>query len=50
VFSKFSANVVHRRLMATDELQQVTISDFQGSLRLPEDTVPTEVPRRLSPR
>ncbi|MDD5222597.1 MAG: hypothetical protein PHE84_01290 [bacterium] len=43
VFTKFSANVVHRRLQATDSLQQVTINDFKELLRAPEERVPSEL-------
>lgn len=43
VFAKFSANVVHRRLLATESLQQVTASDFKDLLRAPDENVPAEM-------
>ncbi len=42
VFAKFSANVVHRRLQATESLQHVTVSDFKDLLRSPDERVPSE--------
>lgn len=42
VFAKFSGNVVHRRLQATDSLQHVTISDFKDLMRGPDEIVPSE--------
>lgn len=39
IFARFSANVVHRRLQATESLQQVTISDFKNLLRSPDEKV-----------
>lgn len=42
VFAKFSANVVHRRLQATEFLQQVTVSDFKDLLRSPDEKVPSD--------
>ncbi len=46
VFAKFSANVVQRRLQATDSLQQVTVSDFKELLRPPDELVPSELAER----
>jgi hypothetical protein len=43
VFGKFSANVVHRRLQATESMQQVPISDFKDLLRDAEEKVPIEL-------
>ena len=42
VFAKFAANVVHRRLQATESLQQMTVSDFKELLHSPEEKVPHE--------
>lgn len=42
VFAKFSANVVHRRLAATEALQQVTVSDFKDLVRAPDQRVSAE--------
>jgi len=46
VFAKFSANVVHRRLQATESLQQVTVSDFKDLLRPPAEKVPPDVAKK----
>lgn len=46
VFAKFSANVVHRRLQATESLMQMTVSDFKDLLRVPDENVPPEQGRK----
>ncbi len=46
VFAKFSTNVVHRRLQATESLQQVTVSDFKDLLHAPDDNVQPEQARK----
>lgn len=43
VFAKFSENVAHRRLQATESLQLVTVSDFKGHLRPPDERVPADL-------
>ena len=46
VFAKFSANVIHRRLQATDSIQDVTVNDFKDLLRSPEPKVSSELALR----
>lgn len=41
LFKKFSANIVQRRLQATEHLQQITVHDFNDLLRPPDETIPT---------
>jgi hypothetical protein len=48
VFTKFAANVVHRRLQHTDSLQQVSIGDFKDLLRCPPDDVSADVARKAA--
>jgi hypothetical protein len=43
VFGKFSTNVVHRRLQATESLQEVTASDFRDLLRSADERVPSDL-------
>jgi len=47
LFSRFAANVVHRRLQSTEALQQVTVEDFKRLMRSPDETVPAEAARPL---
>jgi hypothetical protein len=46
VFGKFAANVVQRRLLHTDSLQQVPIGDFKDLLRIPMETVSADIARK----
>ena len=39
VFTKFSANVVHRRLQASEYLDQISVNDFRECLDSSEDTL-----------
>lgn len=48
LFSKFAANVVHRRLQHTDLLQQITVADFKDLLRAPGGTVPVEAAKNAT--
>ncbi len=42
VFTKFSANVIHRRLQVTESLQQVTVEDFKDLLRTPDGNISSD--------
>ena len=46
VFSKFAANVAHRRLQYTDSLQQVPIGDFKNLLREPPEAITAEISKK----
>jgi hypothetical protein len=46
VFAKFAANVVHRRLQATESLQHVTVNDFKDLLRSPSDLLPADIAQK----
>ncbi|MCX6000423.1 MAG: hypothetical protein NTU41_12810 [Chloroflexi bacterium] len=46
VFTRFAADVIHRRLQATEGLQQLSVTDFKSLLMSPDQAVPREVGER----
>jgi hypothetical protein len=50
VFANFASNVIHRRLLHTEALQQVTINDFKGLLRPPDGPITSEVREKVVAR
>jgi hypothetical protein len=47
VFAKFASNVIHRRLLHTDALQQVTINDFRSLLPAPDTSISRETTEKV---
>ena len=46
VFAEFASNVIHRRLLHTEALQQVTINDFKGLLGRQSTAISSEAAQR----